>query len=1094
MNKYAKRNFKIPKYLVYRVGILFLFVVLLGNSTLFAQNTVIKGKVTDSTNGEPIPGVNIVVSGTTIGTVTDLDGNYKLSVPSTDGALTVSYVGYLTQKVAISGRIDLSIALVPDVKALDEVVVIGYGTAARKDLTGAISSVNAKKLKDIPVSSTAEALTGKLAGVQITTTEGSPDADIKIRVRGGGSISQDNSPLYVVDGFPVDKISDIAPSDIQSIDVLKDGSTSAIYGARGANGVIIITTKGGKEGKVSVDFNTYFGVKKNEKELAVLSPYEYVYLQYEQDPAALSYGAFDDLEIYKSIQGTNYQKEVFGNTAIQKNYNLSINGGTKLIKYNLSLNHANEESILINSGYERSNANLKLNSEISKSISIDFSTRFAYTTIDGAGVNTGAGSNSSLRDAVKFAPVKTLAAINADEDYIDETEKASTLTNPIAKIKAQYKQQRRLSSNTNLAVNIKFLKDFTYRAEGGFQLNRDATDYAYGPDAPQTANYGKQPIARKDNDEGGSWRIANTVTFDKKNIFSGHNINILLGQETNSSYGKSIISESRFFPAGMTNAEALAMMNLGTAEPTRTTIDPDLNLSSFFGRVSYSAYDRYLLSATFRADGSSLFEPGNQWGYFPSVALAWKVNQENFMDFSKGWLSQLKLRVSYGTAGNNRIPAGSTSLLYTTTNSSGDASYYINEKLVSQLKADPKILPNPDLKWETTVTRNIGLDFGFFNSRLAGSVDYYNNKTVDLLVQAPLPPNSGYQGQYQNVGQTSNKGVEIVLDGLIINKKDFTLSASFNIGFNKNNVDKFKNGEKNWKTYNSGWLSGSMSDDYIIQEGKPVGQIYGYTTEGMYSFDDFTFVPAATGKGGKWAINKGVADNSSLLAETERNFGPGSLKFKDISGPNGIPDSIIDNYDKSIIGNTNPLHTGGFSITATYKGFDFSAFFNWTYGNDVLNANKCDYTDVFQTRKYNNMLDIMSLNNRFTYIDPVNGNNVFQGENADPARLQAINENKNIWSPLFTGFETHSWAVEDGSFLRLNNVTLGYTLPEILTNKIGIQKLRIYVTGYNLWIWTNYSGFDPEVDTRRSTPMTPSVDYSAFPKSRSFIAGINLTF
>jgi TonB-linked SusC/RagA family outer membrane protein len=659
--------------------------------------------------------------------------------------------------------------------------------------------------------------------------------------------------------------------------------------------------------------NAYAGIRQIQKTLAVMSPYEYVYLQYEQNQEQTTYGAFRDLDIYKSMRGTVWQNEVFGGNAWQQNYNISVNGGSEQIKYNLSLNHADEESILQGSAFERTNVNFKLNSDVSKFVSFDFSSRLSYTIIDGAGVNTGTGSSSKLRDAVKYAPVKPMAAIDAQEDYDDQTELLSTLTNPLLKIADEYKQQRRFSNNTNGAINIKFLKSLVFRSEIGYQFNIDNTDFAWGPDAPATSNYGSQPIVRLVRSEGGSWRIANTLTFDKKNIISGHNLNLLIGQEATSSFGKSVTSESRFFPAGMSNAEALAMMNLGTPIPTVTTIRADDRILSYFGRANYNVYDKYLATVTFRSDGSSLFSEGNRWGYFPSVALAWRLSQEEFMASTQSWLSNLKFRLSYGTAGNNRIPSGSTSLLYTTNND--NKPYYESELESRQLRPDANTLPNPNLKWETTITRNAGIDFGFFDSKLTGSLDLYNNKTVDLLVAAPLPANTGYRQQYQNVGQTSNKGVELVLDGIIVERRDFKLSASFNISFNKNNVDIFRNGDQNWKTYNSGWIGTGNPDDYIIQEGKPVGQIYGYTTEGMYTFDDFTFVPSSISTGGKWQIKQGVADNSSLLAATERNFGPGTLKFKDISGPDGVPDGdhrqirTIDNREYH-----TPKHTGWFSI------------------------------------------------------------------------------------------------------------------------------------------------------------------------------------
>ncbi len=1069
--------------------LLLTIMTLLNCALLLAQTKTVRGKITD-TDGEAVIGASISVKGTYVGTATDPDGNYSLNLPDGAQTLVVSFVGMKTQEVPITGSV-IDVVMEDESTEFDEVVVIGYGTARKSDLTGSVSSVSEKTLKSIPVNSAAEAITGKMAGVQVTTTEGSPDADIKIRVRGGGSITQDNSPLYIVDGFPVSSINNIPPTDIESLTVLKDASSTAIYGARGANGVIVVTTKSGKEGRVNVGFNAYWGARKATKTLGVLSPYEYVLYQYELDQSNTFqryYGSYNDLDIYKSKEGTNWQDEVFGKTAFQQNYNLSISGGNKQLRYSLSLTHTDEASVMINSGYKRDNINFKLNSDITENIGIDFTTRMAYTTIDGPQMNQGSGSSTRLRNAVKYAPVKSLMGFSSstnEDEQLNSPESASLLFNPVEVINDEYKRQERLSTTYNAAFNWKFLSNFKFRSEFGYSFDRNRTDDVWGPATSQAKNYAGQPLARLQTGSAYSWQVTNTLTYDKRNFIKGHDLNVLLGEEISSMGGKTITNESRFFPADMKANDVLAMFNLGTPIPTITKIAADNRLSSFFGRITYSGLDKYLATVTFRADGSSKFAQGNQWGYFPSVALAWRMSEEGFMSSTKSWLSMLKVRTSLGTAGNNRITDGLWRFTYTTDDE--NKPYFIDEHESSNL-IPSNTLYNPDLKWETTLTRNVGADFGFFKSRLTGTVDLYWNTTKDLLVAAPLATASGYVDQYQNIGQTSNKGVEVTVEGFIIDKKDFSLSASFNIGFNKNKVDKFRNGDKNFKTYSSGWNgTAEPTADYIIMEGKPVGQMYGYVTDGMYSFNDFTFDTDAQ----KWTLKPGVADNSAITS-ADNYFGPGALKFKK-TADNG--NNVVDESDKTIIGNANPVHTGGFSLAARYKNFDFSAFFNWSYGNKVYNANKLDYTTYLLSRKYQNLSDVMSLaNGRFTTIDPATGLNVFYGKNANPERLQQINQNASIWHPIMTTTPLHSWAIEDASFLRLNTLTIGYTLPSNFTGKFGIKSLRVYATGYNLATWTNYSGFDPEVDTRRATPLTPNVDYSAYPKSRSFIGGINLTF
>lgn len=1073
-------------------SIVFRFMLLLFG--LYAGSVAaqeVKGVIQDQA-GSPLPGVTIQVVGTSTGVISDIDGNFTIKVPDVKkAALRFSFIGMKTKEVKLEGKTSLKVTMEEEATMLEEAVAIGYGTQRRGELTGSVSSVSGKVLASIPVASTAEAITGRMAGVQVTTTEGSPDADIKIRVRGGGSISQDNSPLYIVDGFPVSSINNIPPSDIQSIDVLKDASSTAIYGARGANGVVIITTKSGKEGKISVSLNAYVGLKKKVKSLGVLSPYEYVLYQHELDPSTGSssafnsyYGDYDDLDIYRSVKGTDWQDEVFGRNALQQNYNIGISGGSKMARYNLSLTRTDEESIMIGSGFERNNINFKLNSEINKHLSLDFNTRMSYSVTKGAGTASDkSGSNTKLRNAVKYAPTTGLREFSdssiADDD-INSPESSSLLYDPIESVNDEYKKQKKLNTTFNAAVNWKISKSFTFRSEWGYAFDNNRTDYVWGPATSTAKNYAGQPVGRIYNYKGENWRFANTLTYDKKDFLPNQNLTVLIGQEMSSAFSQSVTNESRFFPAGMSPKNVLAMFNLGTPIPTETSLPAKENLSSFFGRLNYSLYNRYLFTFTFRADGSSKFAKDNQWGYFPSAALAWRMSEENFM--KADWLTNLKLRLSYGTAGNNRIGSGLWRTSYSTANE--NKPYFENGKEMSQLIPSGK-LANLDLRWETTHTANVGLDYGFFDNRLSGTIDLYYNRTKDLLIDQPIPESTGYSTQMKNIGQTSNRGIELTLEGVIIDHEDFTLGASFNITFNKNKVDKFRSGSERSKTYSSGWNGSSApTSDFLVQEGEEVGLMYGYVTDGMYTFEDFDYDV----NGQKWVLKDGVADNSALTS-AGRYFGPGALKFRNMND-----DNVIDEKDKVILGSAQPKHTGGFSLNGRWKGLDFSAFLNWSYGNKVYNANKLDYTCQLLSRKYQNLSDEMSLANRFTTVDPATGHNIYYGEYADPQLLQSLNQGKNMWMPLHTTTVLHSYAIEDGSFLRLNNVTVGYTLPRRWTSKVMLETVRFYFTGYNLAIWTNYSGFDPEVDTRRSTPLTPGVDYSAYPKSRQYVFGLNVTF
>ena len=523
------------------------------------------------------------------------------------------------------------------------------------------------------------------------------------------------------------------------------------------------------------------------------------------------------------------------------------------------------------------------------------------------------------------------------------------------------------------------------------------------------------------------------------------------------------------FPESFTASDAWKYSAQGVPFTINNYINPDDKLLSYFGRVNYDFESKYLLSATFRADGSSKFSEGNQWGYFPSAALAWRVSSEPFMESTSEWLDDLKLRVSYGTAGNNNIPSGQMNLNYAASATawiSGFSSYW----------AASKTMPNPDLKWETTITRNVGLDFTVLGGKLNGSVEAYLNTTKDLLIQFPVS-GTGYDYQYRNMGKTENKGIEASINWTAVNKKEWGLSFSANIGFNKNTIkslgvmDNF-----GAETY---WASSEIGYDYWIEVGGSVGQMYGFRSAGRYEVSDFEGYDASTDK---WTLKAGVPDATAVVGKLR----PGSMKLANIDGSE---DNKVTTTDREIIGDANPDATGGFSINARAYGFDLSANFNFSIGNDIYNANKIEFTNPGKYQ-YRNMISEMADGKRWTNLNP-------DGTLCnDPAKLAEMNANTTMWSPYINGQKMvfSDWAVEDGSFLRLNTLTLGYTLPKSLTSKAHIQNLRLYVTAYNVFCITGYSGYDPEVSTIRRTNLTPGVDYSAYPKSRQFVVGLNLNF
>ncbi len=1055
----------------------------------FAQ-TVIKGNVTDNT-GEPIIGASVIEDGSANnGGVTDLDGNFTITLKGNSKKLKVSYVGMKPQVVNVSGKSVVNIKLEDDATTLNDVVVIGYGSVKKKDLTGSVATVNNKALEAVPVANATEALQGKMAGVQITATEGSPDAEMKIRVRGGGSITGDNTPLYIVDGFPVESISDIPASEIEDITVLKDASSTAIYGSRGANGVILVTTKSGKEGKVNVSYNAYYSWKKMAKTLNTLSGSDYVKWQREyallrdnEDKYTNLFGNWEDRDLYENAAENDWQDQVFGRVGNTFNHNLSITGGSEKTKFNFGYAHVNDKAIMLGSSYRRDNLSLKLNHKVNKKVSVDFSMRYSNTLVNGAGANeskTEVSTADSRMKNVMIYPMFNFA------DLSDGYDPDLQLTNPITSVYDTDRKQSRQNFNMNGSFTWEIIKDLKFKSEFGLDwyYNTDKKYYGtstYNARTNSVDSKGTHPMAYFIDTQRKTVRNTNTLNYDFKNIIKNkdHSLNILLGEETINK--KSNVNEDRLnlFPTTFTAAQAWAMSSQGTPYFVNKYNNADDNLLSFFGRANYNFMDKYLLSATFRADGSSKFSEGNRWGYFPSAAVAWRISSEPFMKKTTNWLDDLKLRFSYGTAGNNNIPADQTSPIWSSSNSTWLNQF--NSFWTSGLASGQSgtFASNPDLTWETTITRNVGLDFTLFKSKLTGSIETYWNTTKDLLIAFPVS-GSGYDYQYRNLGETENKGLEISLTWNAINKKDYALSISGNIGFNKNKVKTL--GSLDQYKASSNWASTQIQDDYIVKPGRAVGEIYGYKVAGRYEVSDFEGYDEVKKK---WILKEGVSDDSKVIGASYLR--PGALKLQNMNEGDGEnQDYRVDDNDRVKIGDTNPVATGGFNISGRLYGFDLNANFTYSIGNDVYNANKIEYTSASQYY-YRNMLDIMADGKRWTNL---NADGTLCN---DPEQLAAMNANTTMWSP-YTNYVLTDWAIEDGSFLRLATITLGYTLPQTLTKRVGINSLRFYATAYNVFCITGYSGFDPEVSSRNKTALTPGVDYSAYPKSRQFVIGFNLNF
>lgn len=1059
-----------------------LFFAAMISLSVSAQNVTVKGTVKDNT-GETVIGASVVEKGnTTNGAITDLDGNFTLTVPS-DATLVFSYIGMKTQEVAVKGRTILNITMDDDSQALEEVVVIGYGSVRRKDLTGSVATVDADVLTAVPVASATEALTGKMAGVQITTTEGSPDAEMKIRVRGGGSITGDNSPLFIVDGFPVESISDIPASEIEDITVLKDASSTAIYGSRGANGVILVTTKSGKEGKVSVSYNAYYSWKKIANTMDVLDPYDYAKWQYElallkDDLTSYEqyFGKYEDMDMYQNIPYNDWQDLTFGRTGHTFNHNLNISGGTERIRYSFSYAHMNDKAIMEGSNYKRDNFSLKLNTKPTKNTTLDFSIRYSETDIRGGGANETSSTldtDKRLKYSVIYTPIPLA---NLDESAGSADDDLGNLYHPITAIWDNDRMKERKTLNMNGSFGWEIFKNFKVKTEFGYDDYRNndqrfwGTTTYYIKNTPAAANQG-HPAIRINNLFRHRFRNTNTINYDFEKVLKNkdHSLNLLVGHEWIITKENELENEVHGFPDWISATEAWKLTNIQGTTPynIENTLNPDDKLFSFFGRVNYNYKSKYLLTATFRADASSKFSEDNRWGFFPSAAVAWRISSESFMEGAKNWLDDLKLRFSYGTAGNNNIPSGQLVQVYNSNTTS-----WING--FNNYWAPSKTMANPDLKWETTITRNLGLDFTLFGGKLNGTIEAYLNTTKDLLINFPVS-GTGYDTQYRNMGETQNKGIEATINWTIVNKKNWGISLNANIGFNKNEIKDL--GIMQDFGQDTSWASSEIGQDFWIAKGGSVGEMLGYRSAGRYEVSDFVGYDAASET---WILKEGVDDCTAVVGTLR----PGMMKLKDLSG-DGV---VTGGYeDREIIGEANPVATGGFGINARAYGFDLSANFNFSIGNDVYNANKIEYT-MTGKYQYRNMTTEMADGNRWTNLNP-------DGTICnDPEQLAAMNANTTMWSPMTQRMVFSDWAVEDGSFLRLNTLTLGYTLPESLMNKVHIKNLRFYVTAYNVFCLTGYSGFDPEVSTALQTNLTPGVDYSAYPKSRQFVIGVNLNF
>ena len=1060
--------------------------------SILAQDKVLTGTVRDAI--DVVIGASVTVKGnSSVGTITYMDGHFKLSVPSSAKELVVSFIGYEDQVVKIGNQTNFNITLKESSVMLEEVVAIGYAKVKRKDLTAATASVGGTELAKMPVTTAAQALSGKAAGVNVISQSGAPGADVQITVRGGTSITQGTEPLYIVDGFQMEKgLQNIDINDIESIDVMKDASATAIYGSAGANGVILITTKSGKSGKTEVNYNGFVSFSKLGKKLDLLNVEDYVKYQYEfqllrdkadswssifggdVNAADFYTGAYERMHAdYVNRDGIDWQDEVFGNTGITQNHNVNISGGSEKTKYMLSYNYTGEDGIMEKHGYTKNSIRAKINHELWKGVRFDFATSLQMTKIEGGGSLGGTLKQTILQPVtggVRWTNEQLVGMDLADtfsEMYGGDNYDAN---NPILNNRAVTDEKFTRMATVNAGLEFDIIKNMTFRTAASYQWKQTRHDY-WDDGSSKKASSLQSPYGygKRDNSEWFSWQITNTLNY-AFDITDKHHFNVLLGQETWYAEDMSLKNQYLKFPSG--NFE-LNDVSMGTPDTWSSGKNKEGKVS-FFGRLSYNFNERYLVNATVRADGSSKFAPGNQWGAFPSVSGAWRISEEAFMENTKDYIQQLKLRAGYGVAGNNRIDNN----MYAT--SFGSGHYGINGSDYITFAPGSK-LGNKDLKWEKTKTANVGLDLSVLNSRVNLSVDWYNNESANLLIENKISPETGYSTQFQNIGSIRNRGVEIILNSTNIRTKDFTWTMDFNIAFNRSKV---------LQIYGDGKTDNFIKDyesrmGFKIQEGKPLGQFYGLIYDGIYTTDDFN-----QNADGTYSLKDGVP---SLKGFNRKSVKPGDAKYKPINGETdkeGNP--VWSTNDRTVIGNAAPKFTGGWNNTFTYKGFDLTVFMNFVVGNDVFNMS----TQRFIGPYLANQNTISKMKNRFTLIDPQTGK-----ETTDLARLAALNPGQyskdmmwNISGNNKTAISDHSsYYLEDGSYLRINTITLGYTLPKAWIKRAHISNARVYCTLNNVHTFTGYEGYDPEVSAS-SSALTPGIDNSSYPRSKSWVIGLNLTF
>ncbi|TDW47969.1 TonB-linked SusC/RagA family outer membrane protein [Flavobacterium sp. 270] len=982
---------------------------LLANIVMNAQERKVTGKVTSSEDLLGLPGANVYVKGSSVGGSTDMDGNYSVFVSEKNAVLVFNFVGYQTIEIPVGNKTVVNVSLKPDTKTLDEVVVVGYGTRKKSDITGSVSSVTAKELTAYPLLNAEQALQGRAAGVAVQSNNGGePGAPIKIRVRGGTSINASGDALVVVDGFA--GVSMPAPQDIASIEVLKDASATAIYGSRGSNGVIMVTTKKGKPGKPVIEFSNSTSVQSVNNKLHLLDADQFA--AYRKSFTTHTQGT----------DNTDWQDVIYREGMVS-NTQLSFSGGSDKVKYYVSGNYFNQDGVVINSGIDRYTIVGNLEADLSDRLKVGLNTFQSKQNKEGIISQTGAGGTGAagvIAAAYRFMPDKGI--YNADGTYTSTAPIGDDIDNPYATAMENVLEIQNIISRNNFFATYKITKDLEFKTTLGLSDSNSQT----GRYIPSTLIAGKniKGEASVGNSRNSSFLTENYLTF-KREIISKGILTVLGGYSYQKNKSETSTAASRGF---LTNTNSYHNLGAGTVFLKPTSSLSETELISAFGRLNFDYDDKYLLTFTARRDGSSSFSKNYKYGTFPSGAIGWNIGKENFLKDSKT-VSNLKLRASYGATGNPSIDA------YSTLSRFSEIYDVSGDVIVNAVQLTS--LDNPNLKWETSYQQDYGIDLGLFDNRVNITADYYKTITKDLLFNRPLPGVSGIASQLQNVGELENKGWELGINTKNFIGQDFTWSTSFNISSNKNKVLKLADNKDLLINSTPGHFL--ATDSQILRVGQPVGSFFGFVYDGV--------------------IQQG---ETALPGNFET--APGGEKFKDVNG-----DGKLDSNDKTLIGNPNPDFIFGFNNDFTYKNLDLNIFFQGSEGNQILN---------------------------YTLMELASGNN------------NATTEVLDAWTPTHTDTNVPANAartkrvtsrfVYDASYIRLKNISLGYSLDEKVVSKIGLSKVRFFISAQNIWTITNYPGSDPESsylnDTNARSNTNLGLEYGSYPNVRTFTAGFNLKF